>query len=197
MRSAIRPLFTSYTYSALRPAALLLPPILTRTPRSQSRLIATQSRTMAATDSTLKAFFQSPKYAVVGASTNTQKYGYKVFRWYVNHDLEATPINPTAKEIDVDGVKHATKSSLSQLESPTETSVSFITPPSVTLKALGEAKELGVPSVFLQPGTFNDEVLAFARDNFQAVVAGDGGRGPEGWCVLVDGERGLKAAGKL
>ncbi len=75
--------------------------------------------------------------------------------------------------------------------------MSFITPPAVTLKALNEAKGLGVPAVFLQPGTFDDEVLAFARENFKAVVAGEGGRGPEGWCVLVDGERGLKAVGKL
>ncbi len=32
---------------------------------------------MAATDATLKTFFQSPNFAVVGASTNTAKYGYK------------------------------------------------------------------------------------------------------------------------
>jgi hypothetical protein len=52
----------------------------------------------------------------------------------------------------------------------------------------------------MQPGSFDDEVLRFARGDearFRAVVAGDGGRGDEGWCVLVDGERGLRAAGKL
>lgn len=62
-----------------------------------------------------------------------------------------------------------------------------------------------VPAVFLQPGTFDDEVLKFARDGegedsgFKGVVAGFGGGtvGSEGWCVLVDGERGLKKAGKL
>jgi len=32
---------------------------------------------MAATDATLRMFFQSPNYAVVGASTNTQKFGFK------------------------------------------------------------------------------------------------------------------------
>lgn len=32
---------------------------------------------MAATDVTLRTFFQSPKYAVVGASANQEKYGYK------------------------------------------------------------------------------------------------------------------------
>jgi hypothetical protein len=32
---------------------------------------------MASNEASLRAFFQSPKYAVVGASTNTAKYGYK------------------------------------------------------------------------------------------------------------------------
>lgn len=65
---------------------------------------------------------------------------------------------------------------------------------------LREAMELGVPAVWMQPGSFDDEVMTFARSEaagFTAVVAGDGGRGDEGWCVLVDGERALKAAGKL
>jgi predicted CoA-binding protein len=108
-----------------------------------------------------------------------------------------TPVNPTSPAIKVGGVDHATVSSLSQLEKPTETSVSIITPPPVTLKTLNEAKELGIPAVFLQPGTYDDQVLEFAKGNFKAVVVGDGGWGGEGWCVLVDGERGLKSAGKL
>ncbi|KAG7287341.1 hypothetical protein NEMBOFW57_006850 [Staphylotrichum longicolle] len=152
---------------------------------------------MASSDSTLRAFFQAPKYAVVGASTNTQKYGYKVFKWYVNHDLPVTPINPGAPAIEVDGKEYPTVTSLSALDGAGETAVSIITPPAVTLKTLQEAKGLGIQSVFLQPGTFNDEVLAFARENFKTVLGGDGGWGSEGWCVLVDGERGLKSAGKL
>jgi len=66
----------------------------------------------------------------------------------------------------------------------------------VTKKLLKEAKEAGISSVWLQPGTFDDEVLEYARREFKAAIAGDGGRGGEGWCVLVDGEAGLKAAGR-
>ena len=87
--------------------------------------------------------------------------------------------------------------SLSELPNPQETSVSIITPPRVTLKTLEEAKSLGIQSVFLQPGTFDDEVLKYANQNFKTVLAGNGGAGPEGWCVLVDGDRGLRSAGKL
>jgi hypothetical protein len=70
-----------------------------------------------------------------------------------------------------------------------------VTPPPVTRKVLEEAHSVGIPAVWLQPGTFDDGVLGYARDHFEAVIAGDGGQGGEGWCVLVDGEDGLHAAG--
>lgn len=91
---------------------------------------------------------------------------------------------------------YPTTPNLSALPHPTETSVSIITPPKVTRKVLEEAKKVGVPAVWLQPGSFDDEGLKFALQEFRAAVGGDGGRGGEGWCVLVDGERVAKAAGK-
>ncbi|POS69969.1 hypothetical protein DHEL01_v211637 [Diaporthe helianthi] len=165
------------------------------------------------TEASLKTFFSSKNFAVVGASSNTAKFGHKIFAWYLHHDIQAIPINPAAPTIAVPSLPDAagkpseipTVKSLSDLPDPKETSVSIITPPPVTLKVLEEAKKLRIPAVFLQPGTFDDEVLKFARDaegedaGFKAVVAGFGGGtvGSEGWCVLVDGERGLKKAGKL
>jgi predicted CoA-binding protein len=120
-----------------------------------------------------------------------------VFKWYVTHGLPVTPINPGAQAISVDGTDYPTVGSLSALQGAADTSVSIITPPHVTLKALEEAKGLGIKAVFLQPGTFNDDVMSYAHENFTTVVAGEGGHGSQGWCVLVDGERGLQAAGKL
>ncbi|KAK2070538.1 hypothetical protein P8C59_005023 [Phyllachora maydis] len=143
------------------------------------------------------AFFRSPQFAVVGASTNPAKFGHKVFAWYLAHNLQATPINPASSTIDVDGKQYATVKSLSALKKPQETSVSVITPPPVTRQALQEAKSLGVPCVWLQPGTFDDAVLKFARENFGAVLAGhegsvahdgcDGNRDPAAGLVQTDG----------
>lgn len=64
------------------------------------------------------------------------------------------------------------------------------------MKVLEEAKKLGIQGVWLQPGSFDDATLAYAMKEFKAAVGGDGGRGGEGWCVLVDGEGVAKAAGK-
>lgn len=71
--------------------------------------------------------------------------------------------------------------------------MSIITQPSVTLQVLREAKDAGVSSVWLQPGSFDDEGLEYAKREFKAAVGGEGGSGGEGWCVLVDGDRLLQA----
>lgn len=166
------------------------------------------------TEASMKTFLSSPFIAVVGASSNTAKFGHKILAWYLHHNIAAIPINPTAPTIHVPSLARdiPTLPDLRALPHPKQTAVSIITPPAVTRKVLEEAKALGIPAVWLQPGTFDDEVLAFARQGegdaaesevdgmgFQAVVAGFGGGtvGHEGWCVLVDGERGLKAVGKL
>lgn len=106
-----------------------------------------------------------------------------------------TPLNPRAAQISLPSRAYDTVPSPSGLPSPTQTSLSVVTPPPVTLKVLQEAHSVGIPAVWLQPGTFDDAVLEFAHANFEAVIAGDGGQGGEGWCVLVDGDEGLEAAG--
>jgi predicted CoA-binding protein len=110
-----------------------------------------------------------------------------------------TPINPGAPSVTVSGKEYAALPNVTALPKPRETAVSIITAPAVTISVLKEAQKIGVPSVWLQPGTWDDDVLQFARadGNFENVVYGPGGRGSEGWCVLVDGERALKDAGKL
>lgn len=53
---------------------------------------------------------------------------------------------------------------------------------------LKEAKSVGIKVVWLQPGSFDQEILDYAVKEFEAGVGGEGGGGSEGWCVLVDGE---------
>jgi predicted CoA-binding protein len=180
-----------------------------------------------ATEAAARAFFTAPYFAVVGASSDPSKFGHKstssspvhslspsphpfssapspspkltntVFAWYIHHSLPATPINPSAPSITANSQSYPTLPNLSALPHPTETSVSIITPPKVTKKVLEEAKKLGIKGVWLQPGSFDDEILKQALEDWsEAGVGGDGGRGGEGWCVLVDGERAAKAAGK-
>ncbi|KAI9903897.1 hypothetical protein N3K66_000426 [Trichothecium roseum] len=152
-----------------------------------------------ATAATARKFFTAPQFAVVGASSNPAKFGHKVHAWYLKHDCQVTPVNPGSSTVTVGGEDYLTVPNLSSLPKPKETGVSIITHPVITIDILREAKMIGIPSIWLQPGTWDDDVLKFAlaEGAFEAVVYGDGGAGSEGWCVLVDGEKAMKDAGKL
>lgn len=142
-----------------------------------------------------KRFFSSPRFAVAGASNEPSKFGYKILAWYHQHCLPVTPLNPRAAQISLPSKSYDTLPSPKALPSPSQTSLSVVTPPAVTRQILQEAHSVGIPAVWLQPGSFDVDGLEFARKHFDAVVAGEGGRGSEGWCVLMDGEAVLKAAG--
>ncbi|CAE7175022.1 hypothetical protein PTT_11055 [Pyrenophora teres f. teres 0-1] len=149
-------------------------------------------------EAALKTFFSSPRFAVAGASSDPTKFGHKIFAWYLAHSLPATPINPRSPTVNIMNRNHTTVPSPTALQDPPASSysLSVITPPSVTKVLLKEAKEAGIVAVWLQPGSFDREVLEYAKNNFRAAIGGDGGRGGEGWCVLVDGEEGLRVAGR-
>jgi len=152
-------------------------------------------------EAALKTFFSASKFAVVGASSDVSKYGHKVFVWYLAHSLPVIPINPRASEVIVGSKTYPTVSSPKDLDDAPNTSLSIITPPAVTLKVLKEAKESGINAVWLQPGSFDDAIITFAKQEFKATIADFESdkihtNGGEGWCVLVDGEDGLQLAGR-
>ncbi|KIP06102.1 hypothetical protein PHLGIDRAFT_19525 [Phlebiopsis gigantea 11061_1 CR5-6] len=134
---------------------------------------------MAAFAEIKKTFLSAPKYAVVGASKDQTKFGTKVLRWYLARSKDVIPIHPKETELEGVAVLHA----LADLPSPTQTSVSVITPPKVTLGILEQAKALSVPALWLQPGAEDDAVIKYIQENGLAdkVVYG----GP---CILVEGD---------
>ncbi len=129
--------------------------------------------------------------------------------WYDARHLPVQPVTPSRPSIQVSSNNYPTVSSVGELESPSETSLSIVTQPHITLKVLREAKEAGISCVWMQPGTLNRDIplmeilgtdeqacsgsfdtegLEYAKQEFKAAVGGNEGRGGEGWCVLVDGD---------
>lgn len=149
--------------------------------------------------SAAKFFFSKSTFAVAGVSSNPAKFGYKIFAWYLGHNLHAVPLNPTTSSVTVSQKEYETLSSPSKLADPKNTSLSIITPPSVTAQLLKEAKDAGIQAVWLQPGTFTDKELDFAIKEFPGGALGgfsEGTIGGEGWCVLVDGDAALSAVAR-
>ncbi len=119
-------------------------------------------------------FLSGSVFAVVGASTNRDKFGNKVLRRYMEHGLTVYPINP--RESEVEGLQ--AYASLSDVPEPVN-GVSIITPAPVTEKAVNEAIELGIPRIWMQPGAESEAAINAATEKGLSVIAG----GP---CLLIE-----------
>ncbi|KAJ2452780.1 hypothetical protein EV183_002678 [Coemansia sp. RSA 2336] len=128
-------------------------------------------------------FFASTRYAVVGASANKTKFGNRVLCWYMEHGLPVMPVNPVARQIE--GLSCA--KSLSDMEGAGDratmraTSVSVITPPSVSESVLREAAGLGVQHLWFQPGSEPPNMTALAKELGVQVIG-------NGACILKEGQ---------
>lgn len=98
------------------------------------------------------------RIAVVGASNNPEKYGHVIVRNLAGKGYTVLPINP--KEREIAGL--TAYPSLDAAPKPIDI-VTMVTPPVVTRAVLGEVARLGLPAVWLQDGSFDEEVLEAVR----------------------------------
>lgn len=128
---------------------------------------------MDTTTDTIRDFMAKGPYAVVGASSNPDKYGNMVLRAYQQQGLEVYPINPRAEAIE--GLK--TYPDLASVPARLR-GVSIITPPKITERVVEEAAAAGAEFVWIQPGAESPEAVRRAEALGLKVIAG----GP---CYLV------------
>jgi predicted CoA-binding protein len=99
-------------------------------------------------------------FAVVGVSTNTEKYGHKIFFDLKNAGYIVYPINPKSSHIS----DERCYPSLTEL--PVVPDVAdIVVPPKITEKTVKECKELGIKKVWMQPGSESDDAIRFCREN--------------------------------
>ena len=98
--------------------------------------------------------------AVVGATDDPAKYGSVIYRDLKRKGYEVYAVNPKRDTVDGDPAYP----SLDALpESPTI--VNIVVPPQATLHVLRKARELGLNSVWVQPGAESPEVMAYLQEN--------------------------------
>lgn len=96
-------------------------------------------------------------WAVVGATNNTEKFGYKIFKFMQNYGYKVYAVNPGLTEID--GQK--CYSSLKDLpEKPG--AVDVVVPPRIGRQIIQDCAALQIKNVWLQPGADADEVVEIA-----------------------------------
>jgi len=118
-------------------------------------------------------FLDAKVYGVVGASTDRHKFGNKVLRCYLLNGYQAIPVNPKEKEIE--GIPCVA----TVLDLPDDvTSISIITPPSVTEKVVDLAIQKGIKNIWMQPGAESSAAISKCREHNINVIA-------DGSCLLV------------
>lgn len=93
-------------------------------------------------------------WAVIGVTPDKEKFGYKIWKTLLDNNYDVYAINPKYDEIY--GVK--CYHSLTELPVKPEV-VDFVVPPPITIKAVEEAKEIGIKYLWFQPGTWNKNVI--------------------------------------
>lgn len=98
--------------------------------------------------------------AIVGASADSSKYGYKSIRAHRAAGYEVYPVNPKGGEIE--GLTVYT--SLAEVPVEHLDRISVYLPPAVGVSVLDEIAAKGCDELWLNPGSDEPEVLERARE---------------------------------
>lgn len=113
------------------------------------------------------------RWAVIGATANRQKYGYKILQILKTKGYTVYPVNPVYDEIEGEICYNAL------IDLPeTVDCVSMVVSPERSLQWLDSIKTAGVKRVWFQPGTFDEAVIEQARTLGLEMVHGP--------CVLAE-----------
>ena len=115
----------------------------------------------------IKEFIAQKKFAIVGATNDTRKYGHEIFNNLRRRGYEVYPVNPRLKILE--GVK--CYPGLDDIPVKVDV-VDFVVPPEVTKTVLNECKRLGLDRIWLQPGSESEDAIAFCHENNLKVVHG-------------------------
>src|SRR5262245_6887246 len=105
--------------------------------------------------------------AVIGASSNRNKFGNRALRAFRQQGYTVIPINPNEREVE------GLKTYASVLDVPgTIDMASFYVPPDIGERLIADVARKGIAEVWLNPGAESDELIARARVlQIQPIVA--------------------------
>ena len=105
------------------------------------------------------------KWALIGASPNESKFGYKILMQLKEKGYTVYGINPKYDEINGVKIYHSLK------ELPeTVDAVNVIVNPTIALAALDDIAECKIENVWFQPGSYNPQVLNKGKKNEMNMV---------------------------
>jgi predicted CoA-binding protein len=115
----------------------------------------------------IQEFINLRTWAVVGASTDPEKFGYKVFRTLRDAGYTVYGVNVRGGNIEGQDLYR----DLAALpEKPAV--VDMVVPPKVTEQVVRQCAELGIERVWMQPGSESSEAIEYCEQHNIKVVHG-------------------------
>lgn len=115
----------------------------------------------------IEEFMKQKSFAVVGASSNPEKYGYTITKNLLDRGYKVYPVNPRLDELH--GVK--CYKSLSDIPEKPDV-VDLVIPPKITEEVVKECLKLGLLRVWMQPGAESSTAVEFCEKNGIKVIHG-------------------------
>lgn len=106
-------------------------------------------------------------WAVVGANQDADKYGNKIFKLMLSRGYRVFPVNPLYDEVEGEKCYQ----NLSSLPEVPEV-IDMVVSPKRGKAVIEEAYQLGIKYIWLQPGTYNDEIMELIESKGMTPVKG-------------------------
>lgn len=119
-------------------------------------------------DSLMKTMLGEKKWAVVGASSNKSRFGYRIYCTLKAHGYEVYAVNPGCESIEGDPVFPDVASLPVGVAC-----VDMVVKPEIGKRILPAISAAGIRYVWFQPGTMDSELLKMAEDLGLEVVDRD------------------------
>lgn len=100
----------------------------------------------------------SKRVAVIGASSNRNKFGNKALRAFEHQGYTVIPINPNESEVE----GHRTYASVLDVPGAIDMATVYV-PPEVGVRVMEDLAKKEIPEVWLNPGADDPTVVSRAR----------------------------------
>ncbi|GAA0122621.1 MAG: CoA-binding protein [Clostridium argentinense] len=107
----------------------------------------------------MNKMLQVKKWAVLGATDDQSKFGYKILKRLKEKGYTVYGINPKYNEIE--GIKVV--SSIDNLPEKVD-GISVIVNPKIALNSLENIKQYGAENLWFQPGSYDSQVINKAKE---------------------------------
>ncbi|MCR9247253.1 MAG: CoA-binding protein [bacterium] len=126
----------------------------------------------------IRDFLGCGAFAVVGASSNRDKYGNKVLRCYAQHQLPVVGVNPKLESVEGRPCHPNLQAAVAAKPVAGPLAASVVAPPMAAESIVGDALAAGVKHLWFQPGAEDVDASAAARQAGIQVI-------DDGSCLLV------------